>query len=117
EIMFADYVRVASTDLSLERLAEFCEAQVYVLVEIAASHVDTASRALEECLTGFLETDDGFKNALIARSEAERKDFWHLREDTWAIERQRPNGLWFDISVPLALIGEYVSGLRERLAG
>ena len=62
-----------------------------------------------------METSDGLLDALIARSEADRANFWRLREETWAIERQKPGGLWFDVSVPLGLIDDYMTNLRARL--
>jgi FAD/FMN-containing dehydrogenase len=115
EIMFADYAKTAAFDLKLQPLVAFREAPVYVLVETAGPDAETAAAALEEGLAAAMEADGEVLDALIARSEAERADFWRLREDTWAVERQKPSGLWFDVSVPLSRIDEYMARLRSRL--
>ena len=115
EIMFADYIETAARDLKLENLAGFCAAPAFVLVEMTGPDADTARQTLEAELAAVMETSDGLLDALIARSEADRTNFWRLREETWAIERQKPGGLWFDVSVPLGLIDGYMSDLRARL--
>jgi len=115
EIMFADYIETAARDLKLENLAGFCAAPVYVLIEMTALDADAARNALEGELAAAMKDGDGFLDALIARSEADRANFWHLREETWAVERQKPGGLWFDVSVPLQRIDDYMNGLRARL--
>jgi FAD/FMN-containing dehydrogenase len=113
--MFEGYASVAALDLGLEALVSFCPAPAYVLVEMTASSGDAARAALEEGLAAAMENDTGVRDALIAQSEAERARFWRLREDTWAVERQKPAGLWFDVSVPLGLIDAYMDDVRRRL--
>ena len=110
EIMFADYARLAATDLKLEPLTAFRPAPAYVLVEMAGASAD-----LEAELGAAIDAGDGLLDALIAQSQAERARFWLLREETWAVERQKPAGLWFDVSVPLGRIDAYMAGLRQRL--
>ena len=110
EIMFADYARLAAADLKLEALTGFCPAPAYVLIEMAGAGGD-----LEAELGAAIEAGDGLMDALIAQSQAERARFWLLREETWAVERQKPAGLWFDVSVPLGRIDAYMAGLRQRL--
>ncbi len=110
EIMFADYARLAATDLELEALTGFCPAPAYVLVEMEGTGAD-----LEVELAAAIEAGDGLMDALVAQSETERARFWQLREETWAVERQKPAGLWFDVSVPLGSIDAYMTGLRQRL--
>jgi len=110
EIMFADYALLAATDLKLEALTDFSPAPAYVLVEMAGATGD-----IEAALAAAIEAGDGPLDALIAQSEAERARFWLLREETWAVERQKPAGLWFDVSVPLARVDAYMAGLRSRL--
>jgi FAD/FMN-containing dehydrogenase len=116
EIMFADYVHIAAADLKLERLVDFCPAPAYVLIELSAPDAVAARADLEAGLAAAMAAGEGLLDALVAQSEAERAQFWRLREDTWAVERQKPGGLWFDISLPLALIDTYMTALRARLA-
>jgi FAD/FMN-containing dehydrogenase len=115
EIMFADYIEAAARDLKLEHLAGFCAAPVYVLIEMTGPDAAAARNTLEAELAAAMQDGDGFLDALIAQSDADRATFWRLREETWAVERQKPGGLWFDVSVPLGLIDDYMTGLRTRL--
>lgn len=80
----------------------------YVLMELSTARIDSGLRdTLEEILTKGFETDlivDG----VLAESEGQRKDLWHLRES--ASDAQRPEGisLKHDISVPVSLVPEFI---------
>ncbi len=52
----------------------------------------------------------------MAQSERERANIWLIREDSWAVERRYPGGLWYDVSVPLAQLDGYVVRLEDALA-
>ena len=53
-------------------------------------------------------------DCVLPKNAAEQRDLWRIRED-WAVDRQRPGGLWFDISVPIGRLGDYLSGVQHRL--
>jgi FAD/FMN-containing dehydrogenase len=54
------------------------------------------------------------KDCVLPKNAAEERDLWRIRED-WAVDRQRPGGLWFDISVPISRLGDYLSAVRRRV--
>jgi FAD/FMN-containing dehydrogenase len=55
-------------------------------------------------------------DAVIARSEADRKSFWALRESVYEHNRHFPPTIGFDISIPLDRMPEAVDALRRRFA-
>jgi FAD/FMN-containing dehydrogenase len=54
-------------------------------------------------------------DAVLAHNEAQREAMWRMRED-WAVDRERPGGLWYDVSVPLAQLSDYLDAVAARLA-
>lgn len=111
EAMWADYVSVASAELGLDRVFGFADAGLYVIAEFADTEIDR----LETTLADAIE-DARLLNALVAASERERQEFWLVREDSWAIDRKYPHGLWYDVSVPPAEIDSYMSSIANRIA-
>lgn len=71
--------------------------------------------ALTEAPAGF---DDAglISDAVVARSEADRKAFWALRESVSKHDRHFPQTVGFDISIPLGRMGAAVALLREGFA-
>jgi FAD/FMN-containing dehydrogenase len=60
--------------------------------------------------------DDGLlQDALIARSESDRKRFWSYREANYEYGRVLPRGSHFDVSIPLARMTEGIALLRSRI--
>ena len=84
-----------------------------VLVELSATTDEAAQAALLGLLETAAETDIAL-DAALAQNETQRAHFWRVRED-WAVDRERPGGLWYDISVPLSRLSTYVDDVTERL--
>ena len=55
-------------------------------------------------------------DAVVARSEADRKSFWALRESVYEYDRHFPPTVGFDVSIPLDRMPEAVETLRRRFA-
>ena len=107
ELMNGDYFRLAVKDAGMAQLAPMAEACGFAfVVEIERPEDD-----LVEALSAASITD-----AILAKSDAERDAFWRLREDSWVVDRFFPQGLWYDISVPLSAIDSYLQELGGRLA-
>jgi FAD/FMN-containing dehydrogenase len=71
-----------------------------------------------EALLAALESASGsglVADAVVARSQAERGALWAIRDDVGQLRRLAPI-FAFDVSLPLAAMEEYVSGVRSRLA-
>ena len=106
ELMGGRYVRLAVSSHKLEGLAS--------LVASAGFAFIVETEGSEEELVAALELGEAV-DAVIAKSDAERQEFWKLREDSWVVDRNYPAGLWFDISVPLADLDDYLNELERRL--
>ena len=46
---------------------------------------------------------------MLPKNAAEERDLWRVRED-WAVDRERPGGLWYDVSVPIDRLAQYLAG-------
>jgi FAD/FMN-containing dehydrogenase len=88
----------------------------YVLMEVAAA--EGAEAALERVLAAAFEADL-VQDAAIARSEADARAFWRLREEHAAAERPEGACWKHDISVPVSRMAEFIeegTALVSRLA-
>lgn len=111
EIMWHRYAHKVANATGLSRILNFCDAPVYLVIEIAED-ADGMMEALEPII------EDGLiHDAILAQNERERDEIWRIREDSFAAQREIPHPLWFDISVPLTGLDAYVAGLQKALAG
>jgi FAD/FMN-containing dehydrogenase len=84
-----------------------------MLIEFSAASAVLA----DECLAEWLSTQweaGRIVDAVVATTGQQRERFWRIRED-WAVDRERPGGLWFDVSVPLSAVADYVSRLFSAI--
>lgn len=80
----------------------------YLLVEMTTSGTDHLDTVLEAALAA--AADAGLViDAAVARSEAQRADFWRLRESVPEAQRLAGGSLKHDISVPVAAIPEFIA--------
>ena len=80
----------------------------YLLLELAASGKATdLQTVLEEVLQSGAE-GGLLRDAVLARSEAQRNDFWRMRETIPEAERADGAGIKHDISVPVSRISELI---------
>jgi FAD/FMN-containing dehydrogenase len=113
ELMLRNHVDVTARAHGRETLQRLGAGDATLLLEVAAADEGDARAAVEEVLTKALD-DRLVADAVIPASERERAEIWFIRED-WAVDRIRPGGLWFDVSVPLPAMQGYLDGVRRRL--
>lgn len=83
----------------------------HVLLELADSmENDALGGALADCLF-----QNGFDNAVLAQSEAERRDLWTLRENISAAQRNLGASIKHDIAVPVAKTAEFAARCEAAL--
>ncbi len=114
EVMSGNHAAAVCRALALTDFATLAAAPYLVLLELAAADAAGAEAALIELLGPAVESGLVL-DAVVAQNEAQRHTMWRVRED-WAIDRERPGGLWYDISVPLSVLPDYVLELEQRLA-
>ncbi len=114
EVMSGNHAAAVCRALALDDFASLAAAPYLVLLELSSASAAAAEAALVDLLGAAVE-GGLVLDAAVAQNESQRHTMWRVRED-WAIDRERPGGLWYDISVPLSLLPAYVAELRDRLA-
>jgi FAD/FMN-containing dehydrogenase len=114
ELMSGNHAAATCRAAGAAQLAPLTVAPYVVLIEVSAQDATAAEAALlallEQASARGLVTD-----AAVAQNQAQRTIFWRIRED-WAVDRERPGGLWYDVSLPIAALPGYLDGCRSRLA-
>lgn len=114
EFMSANHARITVADLGLDAFRGLCAGVGLVLVEVAGAQPEVACRELEDALQDAAARGE-VSDALVAANESQRRSMWRLRED-WAVDRRRPGGLWYDISVPGGALPQWLEDLPRRIA-
>ena len=87
----------------------------YLLLELAApGNAANLQTVLEQVLQSGLERGL-LQDAVLARSETQRKDFWRLRESIPEAERADGAGIKHDISVPVSCVPELIQRGSEAI--
>ncbi|MFK8020468.1 MAG: FAD-binding oxidoreductase [Pseudomonadales bacterium] len=111
EIMWRDYFQTTMSELKSTHKFEHLEGEVLVIFDVDDS-VD--AEAFQNLLSDSLELSE-LTDALLAKNEQEQLDIWLVREESFLIDRRYPGGCWFDISIPLANIDDFVRESNARL--
>ncbi len=116
EIMWPEYAAAVATEVGLASTLAFDgdANSILVLLEVSAETTEK-EEAFQEVLMHCIEQGE-IRNAVIAKSEKERKDMWRIREDSFAIDDSYPNGFWFDMSVPLDSLANYARKIAKNIS-
>ncbi len=114
ELMSGSHARAACRASGARELESLAAAPYLVLLEATAATASGAAEVLVALVADAVERGL-VTDAIVAQNEAQRRAMWQLRED-WAIDRERPGALWYDVSVPLAAVPQYLDGCGRRLA-
>ncbi len=115
EAMWSDYVITVTDGLSINLPVTLQpgSGQLLGLFEFASespSRVDAVEQSLS-ALYGSGTVSD----IVVATNERQRNEMWRIREDSFVVDTVWPHGFWYDVSVPLDHLADYVDGLRGRL--
>lgn len=111
EVMSGNHVALTCRDHKATDFAALAASPYLVMLEVAARGADDR---LPEVLQALAERGV-VVDAIIAQGESQRRAMWRLRED-WAVDRERPGGLWYDVSVPQAELPGYLDHCHRALA-
>lgn len=114
EIMWRPYAEAVAHDIGLDELVAPFAGCVLVLFEHSGPTQQDAQTTQQDVLVPLME-DGSIVHAIIAQNDRQASDFWRIREESWAVDRQWPGGYWYDISVPLNALDHYVGELEEKL--
>ncbi|MDE2445283.1 MAG: FAD-binding oxidoreductase [Alphaproteobacteria bacterium] len=115
EYMHADYFWLSVADRKTAAFNGLPKQGSYFIVECEGRDDTEAQARLQAALEQGLE-QGWVVDALIAKSQAEARSFWILREDSWCVDRALPFGLWYDVTVPQAKLEVYLATLEQGLA-
>ena len=111
EIMWRDYFQATCAELGFEKRFGHLDGETYFITEVELEQGDAA---LIDALSTGLEAGE-VGDALIAKNEQERKDFWRVREESFLIDSRYPGGCWYDISIPLNALDAFVHESNARI--
>lgn len=116
EIMWNSAAHEIAGEIGLTSVLSFCDAAVYLVLDVACR---AGSITPEDAFQAVLDgegLEDSLLDALVAKNERERRDIWMIRESSFAIDSAIPNCVWFDVSVPMGDLDDYVAQVDRRLA-
>ncbi|MGH8138827.1 MAG: FAD-binding oxidoreductase [Steroidobacteraceae bacterium] len=87
---------------------------VYALIEAQGADPGADQERFEQVLAAALE-DGAVVDAVIAKSDAQRRAMWAPREDVFQTRRHGPTHN-FDVSLPIAAMPQYLDTARRALA-
>lgn len=114
EVMWAEFYRLVTTAPALGRPVLPHGHPFYVLVEARGVNAHADAEHFENVLTGALEAGEVL-DAVIAKSDAERKAMWSLRDDVAQVTRDGPVSA-FDVSLKIDDMPGYLEEVRNALA-
>jgi FAD/FMN-containing dehydrogenase len=111
EAMWREFYDIAVTTMGVDAPLHRGR-DLYILVE--APSPGGGDHALEDGLSA-LYAEGLVADAVMAKSVADRRRFWALRESVYDYHRHFPPGAGFDISIPLDRMAEAIESFRADL--
>lgn len=114
ELMSQSHAAATCRLLGLNEFASLIDSPYLVLIEASAATSQVAEAGLVAALEIAIERGT-VSDAIVAQSEAQRRAMWRVRDD-WAVYKDRPGGLWYDVSVPVSALPKYLEDFSARFA-
>jgi FAD/FMN-containing dehydrogenase len=113
ELMSGNHIALTAQSLGITQLIGMPAASFGLLIALTGASEAAAAAALEAALAR--AADEGLLvDCMLPKNAAEERDLWRVRED-WAVDRAHPGGLWYDVSVPIDRLSQYLTDLESRL--
>ena len=113
EIMWRNYAATVAQEIGLSHVLDFCDAPVYLIVELAARD-EEPDEALHT-LFAQAPLQKAMRDCVVASNEKQRAEIWRIREESFVVDNTVPHCSWFDISVPLDRIDETIDRIEARI--
>jgi len=112
EVMWGDYYRAVTSE-GWHTSPMGRDHNYYVIVECDGTHKEQDETNFLNALEGALET--GFiEDAVLPKSESERRAIWNIRENFEALYQNKPIFL-YDVSLPIKNMEYYINEVQARL--
>ncbi|MCP5082268.1 MAG: FAD-binding oxidoreductase [Alphaproteobacteria bacterium] len=111
EFMSPGYARITAAERGEEATLAFEPDQnaVFLLLDTPLQDESILSETLLTC-----SEHEELSNAIFAKSETDRAKFWAIREDVFLTDRQYPDSISFDISLPVSALPDYATAFAQR---
>ena len=113
EVMSGNHVVLTAASLGIRLPVDVRSGDLVIVFSVTGTGSAVAPDLLADVLSAGMEADL-VVDCVLPKNATEERDLWRIRED-WAVDRQRPGGLWFDISVPIGRLGDYLGGVQQRI--
>lgn len=113
EVMWESFYRLVTTAPALGRAVLAHGYPFYVLVETRGVSVQADAERFENVLAGALEAGE-VADAVIAKSDLERRAMWNLRDDVPQVTRDGPVAA-FDVSLKIEDMPGYLQEVHQSL--
>ena len=114
EVMWNDFYRLVTTPPAKQRPPISQEYPMYVLIEAMGGDAEGDKRRLEDALAEAVEQGLAV-DAAVAQNEAQRNQFWAMRDDVEQIFQYDPVFI-YDVSLQVPHMERYVAAVRSNLA-
>lgn len=113
EVMWNDFYRLVTTPPAKQRPPISQEYPIYVLIEAMGGDAEHDRRRLEDALAEAVEKGLAI-DATVAQNEAQRNQFWAMRDDVEQIFQYDPVFI-YDVSLQVPHMERYVDEVRANL--
>lgn len=113
EVMWNDFYCLVSTPPAKQRPPLSQEYPIYVLIEAMGGDPEGDKRRLEDALAEALSKGLAV-DAAVAQNEAQRQQFWAMRDDVEQIFQYDPVFI-YDVSLQVPHMSDYVDQVRAKL--
>jgi FAD/FMN-containing dehydrogenase len=115
EVMSREALKLVTQKIVGTRFPGDDDAPLYVLVEMGVTSPSLPLRAvMEECAAAALESGL-IVDAVMAESDTQAGQFWHLREHIPEAVRKTGNSIHFDISLPTTAWADFMADMGSRI--
>jgi len=114
EIMSGNHIVLTAQSLGITQLTGMPAAAFGLLIAVTGANGAAAASPLEAALARAAEADL-IVDCMLPKNAGEERDLWRMRED-WAVDRKHPGGLWYDVSVPIDRLAQYLVDFESRLS-
>ncbi len=115
EALWRDFMQLNAQALHWSQEGFSLDQPIFLLLKLGGADEAALQAAFEQLFESTLARYPS-STGIIASSQRQETELWHLREDTDIVYRAYPQAPSFDVSVPLSRIPAYVAQVQAELA-
>jgi FAD/FMN-containing dehydrogenase len=115
EALWPEYYEITTSERTGHSAVLSRDHGMYGLIETLGSDPEADPARLEQALEAALDKEL-IVDAVVAKSESERRAIWEPREDVWQVQEQYGVTFNFDVSLAIEDMAPYLAGVRSQVA-